>query len=165
MAEYLDMYRKHLEEVQKVNKKVTVILDTTEEETDWLKKKKRKKVEFYNVVEEEKRMDKIFKIGLLVLGFGYLAYLFCPASNQAGRYSFHQGESTVSVLDTTSADVYSFGGIGGKIALVKLNVRTGKMAKVKTVADTKKTNKLDRIVPGGKIMTLEEFEKQSKEAE
>jgi hypothetical protein len=39
------------------------------------------------------------------------------------------------------------------------------MAKVKTVADTKKTNKLDRIVPGGKIMTLEEFEKQSKDAE
>ncbi|MHC4269943.1 MAG: hypothetical protein ACYSTS_15960 [Planctomycetota bacterium] len=35
-------------------------------------------------------IDKIFKIGLLVLGSLYLAYLFCPISNQVGRYSYHK---------------------------------------------------------------------------
>jgi|TARA_Y100000294_G_scaffold60019_1_gene56788 hypothetical protein len=82
-------------------------------------------------------MDK-FKIGLLVLGFGYLVYLFCPMANQAGRYSFRQTGSSISVLDTTNADVYYFGGSGGKGTLVKFNARTGKTDKI---TDTKKTNK------------------------
>ena len=52
-------------------------------------------------------MDKIFKIGLLVLGVGYLVYLFCPIANQAGRYSFLNADSGyISVLDTANADVY-----------------------------------------------------------
>ena len=48
-------------------------------------------------------MDKIFKIGLLVLGFGYLAYLYCPHTNQVGRYQHMDG----GILDTTNADWYS----------------------------------------------------------
>ena len=36
---YIDLYLHHLAELQKVDKKITVILDTTKEEADWLKKK------------------------------------------------------------------------------------------------------------------------------
>jgi len=52
-------------------------------------------------------MDKIFKIGLLVLGFLYLAYLFCPVANQVGRYEFNTvANVSLSVLDTATADLY-----------------------------------------------------------
>ena len=51
-------------------------------------------------------MDKIFKIGLLVLGVGYLVYLFCPIANQVGRYSFRNANGAIWVLDTANADVY-----------------------------------------------------------
>jgi len=50
-------------------------------------------------------MDKIFKIGLLVLGFGYLAYLFCPFTSQVGRYEV----SDRSILDTVTGDLYTSG--------------------------------------------------------
>lgn len=52
-------------------------------------------------------MDKIFKIGLLVLGFGYLAYLFCPVVNQVGRYQYYEDSGSITVLDTATADMYS----------------------------------------------------------
>ena len=68
-------------------------------------------------------MNKIFKIGLLVLGFGYLAYLYgvepsigtadaqvtttnVPITNPVGRYSFHKLGSTVAVFDNTKAKLY-----------------------------------------------------------
>ena len=51
-------------------------------------------------------MDKIFKIGLLVLGFAYLAYLFCPVT-KVGRYQSHKGDKVTYILDTATADVYS----------------------------------------------------------
>ena len=51
-------------------------------------------------------MDKIFKIGLLVLGFSYLAYLFCPVANQVGRYSYHEEINTISAFDTSTGLVY-----------------------------------------------------------
>jgi|ETNmetMinimDraft_20_1059909.scaffolds.fasta_scaffold30741_2 hypothetical protein len=52
-------------------------------------------------------MDKIFKIGLLVLGVGYLVYLFCPIVNQVGRYQFHRvTQSQLLVMDTAKADMY-----------------------------------------------------------
>jgi uncharacterized membrane protein YczE len=51
-------------------------------------------------------VDKIFKIGLLVLGVGYLVYLFCPVSNQAGRYSIQEMGDRMSIIDTTNANVY-----------------------------------------------------------
>ncbi len=56
-------------------------------------------------------MDKIFKIGVLVLGSLYLAYLFCPVANQTGRYSYHEGvdpEGFKSILafDTSTGVVY-----------------------------------------------------------
>jgi hypothetical protein len=69
-------------------------------------------------------MDKIFKIGLLVLGFGYLAYLFCPITNQAGRYRYHQNQALLSIMDTATADVYVLD-VGGK-RWDKLNPITGK---------------------------------------
>ena len=47
-------------------------------------------------------IDKIFKIGVLVLGSLYLAYLFCPVTNQVGRYqSLRSG-----ILDTTNSNWY-----------------------------------------------------------
>ena len=53
-------------------------------------------------------MDKIFKIGLLVLGVGYLVYLFCP-SNQVGRYQYHRvGAVQKMILDTTTMDMYLY---------------------------------------------------------
>ncbi len=53
-------------------------------------------------------MDKIFKIGILVLGFCYLAYLFCPISNQAGRYRFiSPWKDTIGIMDTANADLYT----------------------------------------------------------
>ncbi len=51
-------------------------------------------------------MDKIFKIGLLVLGFSYLAYLFCPIANQTGRYQYHEDSDSISVIDTITGLVY-----------------------------------------------------------
>ncbi len=55
-------------------------------------------------------MDKIFKIGLLVLGFGYLAYLFCPITNQVGRYQYYYADSDPKasiVFDTSTGMIYS----------------------------------------------------------
>jgi hypothetical protein len=59
-------------------------------------------------------MNTIFKIGLLVLGFGYLAYLLgvgtnidtanAQDTNQIGRYSVSMTEDGIAVLDTTNAD-------------------------------------------------------------
>ncbi len=61
-------------------------------------------------------MDKIFKIGLLVLGFGYLAYLFGVGANidtvnaqayrQVGQYRFFSTATGIGVIDTTNADLY-----------------------------------------------------------
>ncbi len=68
-------------------------------------------------------MDKIFKIGLLVLGFGYLAYLFCPITNQAGRYQYYTDSESTSiydskasiVFDTSTGMIYSVGLEKGRI--------------------------------------------------
>ncbi len=49
-------------------------------------------------------MDKIFKIGLLVLGIIFL--VFSPFTSQKGRYSFHQYGGEYYVLDTATADLY-----------------------------------------------------------
>ncbi len=61
-------------------------------------------------------MDKIFKIGLLVLGFGYLAYLFGVGSNidtanaqayrQVGQYRVFATRTGIGVIDTVNADLY-----------------------------------------------------------
>ena len=52
-------------------------------------------------------MDKIFKIGLLVLGFGYLSYLYCPHTDQVGRYSLLQRDNTYTyIMDTTTGGIY-----------------------------------------------------------
>ena len=72
-------------------------------------------------------MDK-FKIGLLVLGFGYLVYLFCPMANQVGRYSFLTAGSTLCILDTANAEVYSIADEAKQC--VKINPKTGKARKV-----------------------------------
>jgi hypothetical protein len=67
-------------------------------------------------------MDKIFKIGLLVMGFGYLAYLYCPITDQAGRYQYYTDSDSMSiynskeatVFDTSTGMIYSFNmGKGG----------------------------------------------------
>jgi hypothetical protein len=64
-------------------------------------------------------MDKIFKIGLLVLGFSYLAYLFCPIANQTGRYQYHEDSDSISVIDTITGLVYRSEGKGeGELDLV-----------------------------------------------
>ncbi len=62
-------------------------------------------------------VNKIFKIGLLVLGFGYLAYLFgtsttptATASNigsYIGRYKLQRVDHTFFVIDTTGANLYT----------------------------------------------------------
>ncbi len=78
-------------------------------------------------------MDKIFKIGLLVLGFGYLAYLYCPHTNQVGRYQYHTVGDTFSIMDTTNADAYTL--ITKKSGgWVRLNPVTGKK-KLITIKD------------------------------
>ncbi len=76
-------------------------------------------------------MDKIFKIGLLVLGFSYLAYLFCPVANQVGRYSFRETGSGINILDTTNADLYTLPEGSMLEGWRKLNIRTGKYEGVK----------------------------------
>jgi hypothetical protein len=70
-------------------------------------------------------MDKIFKIGLLVLGFSYLAYLFCPIANQIGRYNFHQIDKTMYVMDTANADLYIY--YKKENVWVRANPKTGRM--------------------------------------
>ena len=55
-------------------------------------------------------VDKIFKIGLLVLGFCYLAYLFCPVSH-IGRYS---KVGPYGILDTATAVEYTLNTSGVK---------------------------------------------------
>ena len=78
-------------------------------------------------------MDKIFKIGLLVLGFSYLVYLFFPIANHAGRYSFRQVGKSITILDTANADVYrSVSEVGtdgrGPDAWYRVNPKTGNVA-------------------------------------
>ena len=51
-------------------------------------------------------MDKIFKIGLLVLGFSYLVYLFCPVANQVGRYQYHKDTQPQTTSITCNIPVY-----------------------------------------------------------
>ena len=52
-------------------------------------------------------VDKIFKIGLLVLGFSFLVYLFCTVTGQIGRYrALPIASSQVMVIDTTNSDLY-----------------------------------------------------------
>lgn len=85
-------------------------------------------------------MDKIFKIGVLVLGSLYLAYLFCPVANQVGRYSYHKSGDLISIMDTTNADVYMLVG-QDKGGWIKANPRTGKSGMVEIVSPPKKTNK------------------------
>ena len=66
-------------------------------------------------------MDKIFKIGLLVLGFGYLAYLYCPHTDQVGRYYYKTDKEGMLVFDTTNADLYLYhivSNIGVKTSIV-----------------------------------------------
>ncbi len=71
-------------------------------------------------------MDKIFKIGLLVLGFGYLTYLLCPITNQAGRYRYHyehlEDKDSVSVFDTSRGLLYSYASGDGftRLDLIKM---------------------------------------------
>ncbi len=81
-------------------------------------------------------MDKLFKIGLLVLGFGFLAYFFGVGSNvdtadaygtnQVGRYRFHFGGGVVNVMDTTNADVYLLTNQNDIGRWAKFNPITGK---------------------------------------
>ena len=47
-------------------------------------------------------IDKIFKMGLLVLGFLYLACLYCPYTNQIRRYCGH----SVSYANKTKRSDY-----------------------------------------------------------
>ncbi len=51
-------------------------------------------------------MDKIFKIGILVLGFSYLVYLFCPITNQAGRYQYYTDSDSMSIYDSKDSIVF-----------------------------------------------------------
>ena len=73
-------------------------------------------------------MDKIFKIGLLVLGFSCLAYLFCPVTNQVGRYQYHEEPDTTKIFDTSTGLVYrsddsyaSYGHVVDVISWAKYN--------------------------------------------
>ena len=69
-------------------------------------------------------MDKIFKIGLLVLGFIYLAYLFCPIANQAGRYQYREDSESRSVFDTSTGLLYIYAlGVGGSVVDVITDVK------------------------------------------
>jgi hypothetical protein len=69
-------------------------------------------------------MDKIFKIGLLVLGFSYLAYLYCPHTNQVGRYVSTGNDN--EVIDTTNGSVYAFtASRGSSPGSTKINLVTG----------------------------------------
>lgn len=70
-------------------------------------------------------MDKIFKIGLLVLGFGYLTYLFCPITNQVGRYRYHVVEGKSSIVDTANADIYLLLGKGKNLGWSRINPTQG----------------------------------------
>ncbi len=78
-------------------------------------------------------VDKIFKIGLLVLGFSYLAYLFCPVTNQIGRYRYHKSSGATYILDTKNADLYLMGTSGKNWGSMKFNPRTGKRTIIRMV--------------------------------
>ncbi|MHC4270274.1 MAG: hypothetical protein ACYSTS_17685 [Planctomycetota bacterium] len=78
-------------------------------------------------------MDKIFKIGLLVLGFLYLAYLYCPVTNQIGRYRYHKSSGAIYILDTKNADLYLMGTSDKKWGSMKFNPRTGKRSIIRKV--------------------------------
>lgn len=81
-------------------------------------------------------MDKIFKIGLLVLGFGYLAYLYCPHTNQVGRYRSMGG---YGILDTTNADWYSLANVDREVRgnWIKHNPITAKRELIKIEGNLK----------------------------
>jgi hypothetical protein len=80
-------------------------------------------------------INKIFKIGILVLGFGYLAYMYCPHTNQVGRYRGLSG----GILDTTNADWYSLAGTshGARGNWIKHNPFTAKREVIKITGNLK----------------------------
>jgi hypothetical protein len=78
-------------------------------------------------------MDKIFKIGLLVLGFGFLAYLYCPHTNQVGRFRCHLRGNLMSIIDTTNGVTYSLDTKGKD--WVTLNPITGKSSRISIKKD------------------------------
>ena len=89
-------------------------------------------------------MDKIFKIGLLILGFSYLAYLFCPIAFQSGRYDFHKFNNNMIVMDTATADLYVY--YKDLKLWIKLNPTTSGMpsvTKVKMPREVDKTMRSD----------------------
>ena len=77
-------------------------------------------------------MDKIFKIGVLVLGFGYLAYLFCTITNQIGRYHKVVFDGKDAFLDTVTADTYYLqrNVVKEKDYWLKFNPTTGKQTAI-----------------------------------
>jgi hypothetical protein len=68
-------------------------------------------------------INKIFKIGVLVLGSLYLAYLFCPITDQAGRYTYHEEVDTISIFDTCTGLRYrcrNRDDLEGKVGVIDL---------------------------------------------
>ena len=103
-------------------------------------------------------MDKIFKIGLLVLGFSYLAYLFCPVVNQVGRYSILERDGTYTrIMDTATGGIYYYDVHSDKWHLdVEIQWK-----------DIKKDREAERKYQAKKAkktpMTMQEWEKQYEE--
>lgn len=80
-------------------------------------------------------MDKIFKIGLLILGFSYLAYLFCPLTNQTGRYRLHNFKNHIAIMDTVNSDLYMY--YGKQRVWIRTNPRTSGMPSLTKVEMSK----------------------------
>ena len=66
-----------------------------------------------------------------------MAYLFCPVSNQAGRYKFHKVLDGIVIMDTVNADFYLL----SKGEWGRANPVTGKTDVIDIVPLPKKTNK------------------------
>ena len=75
-------------------------------------------------------MDKIFKIGLLVLGFGYLAHLYCPHTDQVGRDQYEISGKSIVVFDTSNADLYTCPIPKENIRVTNTNLVTGKVSQI-----------------------------------
>ena len=59
-----------------------------------------------------KSSDWIFKMGLLIIGVGFIAVYFL--SSQNGRYQYLKGEKSETVFDTHTGIIHLTGGADGK---------------------------------------------------
>lgn len=77
-------------------------------------------------------IDKIFKLGVLVLGILYILYLYYPLTSQNERYKYFKHNAESSILDTYNGTLYrSTLRRGNNEVWMKFDPKTGKQTYIR----------------------------------